>query len=66
MKKENIGKNLKEIIDFLGITQVELAKRTDLTQAAISQIINGERIPSVDSIVAILKALNISFERLLK
>jgi transcriptional regulator with XRE-family HTH domain len=66
MKTENIGKNLKEIIVFLDITQVEAAKRCNMTPAAISQIINGERIPSVDSVYSILKAFNIKFERLLK
>lgn len=66
MNKDNIGKNLKEIIDYLDITQTELAQMTGLTQAGISQIINNERTPSVDSIILILKALNIKFERLLK
>lgn len=36
------GKSLKDELDFLRLTQVELAQRTGLSEKHISQIINGE------------------------
>jgi transcriptional regulator with XRE-family HTH domain len=66
MNTKNIGKNFKEIIDFLGLTQAEAAEKCDMTQAAVSQIVNGERLPSLESICAILTAFNVKFERLVK
>lgn len=66
LKPENIGKNLKEIMKILGMNQTKLAEKTGLTQAAISQIINSEREPSLKSICVILEVIPISFERLLK
>ena len=66
MKVENIGKNIKQILDVLDMPQSTLAKNTGLTCAAISQIISGERVPSLPSTILILNALNISFERLTK
>lgn len=59
------GSNLREILFFLEINQSELAAKSGLTQAAISQIINGERAPSLRTILKILKALPVSFERLM-
>lgn len=66
MKSENIAKNLKDMIDFLGLTQAEFASRVGVTQAAISQIVNGEREPSLKTIIAILTVVPTTFERLCK
>jgi transcriptional regulator with XRE-family HTH domain len=66
VKAENIGKNIKEILDVLEMPQSLLAKKTGLTCSAISQIIAGERVPSLPSTILILNALNISFERLVR
>ena len=66
MNTNNIGKNIKSIMEFLEISQIELSRKTGQTPAAISQIINGNRKPSVDSILKIMQALGCSFERLLK
>lgn len=66
MKPASFGKNLKEVMDALGMSQTELAEKSKLTQAAISQIIGGHREPSLSSIVAILGVIPVKFERLLK
>lgn len=66
MNPENFGKNLKIVIDFLEITQAELTEKSGLTQAGISQIINGEREPSLGSICKILNVIPVKFERLVK
>jgi transcriptional regulator with XRE-family HTH domain len=55
-------KNLKKIRSSLGMTQGELARRTKLTPAAISQIESGKRDPSLSSILAILKVIPAKFE----
>jgi predicted transcriptional regulator len=65
-KPENFGKNLKEIIDDLDMSQCEMSKRCGLTEAAISQIISGERDPSLKTIVKILNTIPTTMERLLK
>ena len=66
MNSLNFGKNLKEILDVLGISEAELAEKTKLTPAAISQIIAAKRGPSLSSICAILEAITIKFERLVR
>jgi predicted transcriptional regulator len=64
MNAKNFGKNLNKVLECLEMSQTELARKTGLTQAAISQIIAGKREPSLSSICAILKAIPTNFERL--
>lgn len=60
------GKNIREIREFLGMSQGDLAEITGLTRAAISMIESGHREPQLKTVVLIINALNVSFERLLK
>lgn len=60
------GKNLKEILDALNMSQAEFAHRTGLTCAAVSMILKGKREPSLSTIVKIIKVLPITFERLMR
>lgn len=60
------GKNLKEVRTFLGLTSVELAGKTGLTQACISQIEHGKREPCLGTITKLVEALGVKFERLIK
>lgn len=60
------GKNLKEVLDALEMNQTELAARTGLTQAAVSQLLNDEREPSFRTILKILDAIPVKFERLIR
>lgn len=71
MKKElnwtlanEFGHKLKCVLELLGMSQSDLAKRSGLTQAAISQIISGSREPQLSSIVKILRAIPVKLERL--
>ena len=64
--KKLFGKNMKEIREFLGITQIDLSQRTGITPAGISMIESGQREPSFTSIVKIINALGVTFERMLK
>lgn len=59
------GYNLKSIREFLDISQSDIATKAGLTTAAISQIEAGKRDPSLKSICGILKALNVTFERMI-
>lgn len=61
-----IGPNLYRFLKRIGMTQKELAEKTDLTQAAISMICNGKREPSIQSLLKIMKFTHISFKELFK
>ena len=65
MKPGNLGKNLAKIMDDLDMTQAELAKRTGLTPAAVSQILTHGN-PRLKTICKILTVIPVSFERLMK
>ncbi len=52
--------NIKKLLDIKGWTQSELSNRTCLTPAAISQIINGQREPSLSSLIKLSYALEVT------
>ena len=64
-RKENFAKNLKEIREFLGITQYELCERCSYSQCAISNFESGRRAPGLKNIVKIANALGVSTDRLI-
>lgn len=64
--EKNFGKNLKCILEALCISQKELAEKSGVTEAAISQFVSGSREPSLKSVCAILRVLPVKFERLVK
>ena len=63
---KRFSKNLMEIMNCIGITGIELSKRTGLTPAAISQILSGKREPLLSTAEKIALALSCSVERLLR
>lgn len=58
------GKNLKRVMDALDMSAAELSRRTNLTPAALSQLLAGVRDPSLHTIVRILKVIPVKFETL--
>lgn len=58
-------KKLKKTREWLGLTQAELAKKAGVTPAAICQIENGDRSPSIETMIKILGVIPIKFENLL-
>lgn len=64
MNPKLFGPKLKAIIKMMDISQAELAELTGLTTAAVSQILNGAREPSLQTICKILNHIPIKFERL--
>ena len=55
-----VKNRIKEIREALDLTQSDLAKKTGLSCAAISQFEGGERTPSLKTLEKIVKALDVS------
>lgn len=60
-----LGHNIKNRREFIGLEQTELAERVKTTQAMISYIENGSKIPSVALLTAIADVLGSSVDELL-
>jgi predicted transcriptional regulator len=63
---KTFGKNLSEVLKLLEMSACDLAERSNLTPACISQIVNGKREPTLSTVVKILEVIPVKFERLLK
>ncbi|MDD3839482.1 MAG: XRE family transcriptional regulator [Clostridia bacterium] len=59
----NIGKKIKTLRKLNGLTQEELAMRTDLTKGFISQIERNLTSPSIATLMDILEALGTDIKR---
>lgn len=57
---ENIGQKIRDFRTMLGFTQEELAERADLTKGFISQVENNLTSLSVESLLLILKAMDLT------
>jgi transcriptional regulator with XRE-family HTH domain len=58
-------KNLKKARKAAGIKQQELTERLQVYQKDISRWENGERIPSIETLINICLALDVSSDELL-
>ncbi|HBF86132.1 MAG TPA: XRE family transcriptional regulator [Clostridiales bacterium] len=56
---------LKQSLKDSGISQVELAKKTGLSQGIVNNYCTGRREPSLDALILICKALDESADYLL-
>ena len=65
MKTNVFAQRLQTAMYLRNYTGADLAKRSGLTQASISRYINGQRQPSVDRIIRLSKALNVTSDYLL-
>ncbi len=63
--REKVGKRLNQIRTALEMSQRQLADKADLSQSAIAQFENGDRLPSTTALHSMCAALQISMERLL-
>ncbi len=67
MKVTNAAKNIQKYLDANPeMTQREFSEKVGITQAALSQILAGTRIPSLETTIKIMKAMKIKFEELFK
>ena len=51
------GARVREIRNKRGLTQVELAERCGVPQSRISAIENGSRVPNIETVLRLAKAL---------
>ena len=58
--------NLKKLMIERKMTAADIARKTGMTQAALSRYINGKRTPNINSVIKIAKALNVPIELLMK
>lgn len=58
--------NLKKLMIEREMTAADIARKTGMTQAALSRYINGKRTPNLNSVIKIAKALNVPIELLVK
>lgn len=54
-----VGNEIKKYRKELGLSQKELGKRLDVSQAMIAQYENGNRLPKLSTMVKLASALNI-------
>lgn len=66
MTKENIGRRIKEARAKRGLTQEQLAERTDITIVYLSELERGIKLPSLTVFVSIAEALHVSTDSLLR
>lgn len=62
---KSLGSRIKEVRKRIGLTQEQLAERADLSTTHISNIENGNAIPSLQAFVNIVNALSVSSDALL-
>lgn len=51
---------IRELIEALGMSQIEFCKKTGIKPSALSNYLNGTRVPRQDAIMRIADAFNIS------
>ena len=66
MDLKDVGLRIKKTREAKGLTQEELAALVDLSPTHISVIECGQKIPKLDTFVAIANALDVSADSLLR
>lgn len=66
MDLRDVGLRIKETREAKGLTQEELAALVDLSPTHISVIERGQKVPKLDTFVAIANALGVSADSLLR
>ena len=66
MTKENIGRRIREARTKRGMTQEQLAERTDITIVYLSELERGLKLPSLPVFVSIAETLHVSTDSLLR
>ena len=59
MKVSDSRHRLKELMDILEINQTEFCNRTGLNKSALSNYLNGDRVPRQDKIALIADAFGV-------
>lgn len=61
----SIGLRIKEIRSFLGLNQIDFAKKIGIKQSPLSQMEGGRILPSIDTLSEIIRNFNISYDWLI-
>lgn len=59
------GKSLKDLLEYAGTSQGELADIIGVSQATISRYVTGQQMPTMDNIVEIAFALDCNIDDLI-
>ena len=62
---ERLHHRLKALMKDRGLTQRELALKTGLTEASVSKYLSGLRVPHMDALVVLARALDTETDYLL-
>lgn len=69
MQKEEyakaFGEHLKNLLKEKGMTQVELARRAEMTEASVSRYIKGERTPKISQAYRMACAIGVDMNTLI-
>lgn len=65
MQLNTIGKNIRKYRKMKALSQENLAERADLSANYIGMIERGEKMPSLETFITILNALDISADMVL-
>lgn len=63
--EKNWKEKVKELMEKRGINQKELSKLSGITESSISRYLSGERVPRIDIIVNLSRALEVDPDYLL-
>lgn len=64
--KERFAHNLRSARRGVGLTQEELALMTEMHRTEISLLENGKRMPRLDSLVKLVRAIDCSADELIE
>jgi transcriptional regulator with XRE-family HTH domain len=62
--KEQLGRNLRRLRIAAGLTQMELANRSEMDMGEISRLERGQRSPRLDTMVRVAEAMDLTVEDL--
>src|ERR1700688_2714102 len=62
---QDFSANLKQIRELRRLTQVEVGARAGIGAASVSHFETGQRLPSLDSLIKLADALEVSVDALL-
>lgn len=62
---EGVGLRIQELLDNLGVKQADVVRETGISKNALSNYVNGNRIPDNKALYALSKFFNVSMEWIL-
>lgn len=66
LKSESFHINFRQLVHELGLDQKEVADILGITPAAVSQLLNAQRLPNVETLLKIINNFHVKFERLFR